>query len=83
MLGSNHIKRLTIFVEHFPPFLGSDRSVYEYAKRIADTGVQIHFIVTQPLRYLIGQRSPDWEYTKNWLKPPSKVHKNINAEYLL
>ncbi|MFW9842777.1 MAG: glycosyltransferase family 4 protein, partial [Candidatus Thorarchaeota archaeon] len=80
---SNHIKRLTIFVEHFPPFLGSDRSVYEYAKRIADTGVQIHFIVTQPLRYLIGQRSPDWEYTKNWSKSPSKVHKNINAEYLL
>ncbi|MHA2159861.1 MAG: glycosyltransferase family 4 protein [Candidatus Thorarchaeota archaeon] len=83
MRGSARIKRLAIFVEHFPPYLGSDRSVFEHAKRIADTGVQIHFIVTQPLRYLIGRRSPDWEYTKNWSKPPPKVHKNVSAEYLL
>ncbi len=79
----NRIKRLGIFVEHFPPFLGSDRSVFELAKRIADTGVQVHFIVTQPLRYLIGQRPADWKYLKNWSSPPPKVHKNISAEYLL
>jgi len=80
---NRHIKRLTIFVEHFPPFLGSDRSVFELAKRIADTGVHVHFIVTQPLRYLIGQRPPDWKYKENWAKSPPKVHKNISAEYLL
>ncbi len=79
----NRIKRLGIFVEHFPPFLGSDRSIFELAKRIADTGVQVHFIVTQPLRYLIGQRPVDWKYQKNWSSPPPKIHKNISAEYLL
>jgi glycosyltransferase involved in cell wall biosynthesis len=81
--GSNRVKRLGIFVEHFPPFLGSDRTVFELAKRIADTGVQVHFIATQPLRYLIGQRPPDWEYKDNWSRPPPKVHKNITAEYLM
>ncbi|MCK5388909.1 MAG: hypothetical protein KAJ36_00345, partial [Candidatus Thorarchaeota archaeon] len=60
------MKRLGIFVEHFPPFLGSDRSIFELAKRIADTGVQVHFIVTQPLRYLIGQRPADWKYQDYW-----------------
>ncbi len=79
----NHIRRLGIFVEHFPPFLGSDRSIFELAKRIADTGVQVHFIVTQPLRYLIGQRPVDWKYQNNWSSPPPKVHENISAEYLL
>ncbi len=79
----NHIRRLGIFVEHFPPFLGSDRSIFELAKRIADTGVQVHFIVTQPLRYLIGQRPVDWKYKNNWSRPPPKVHENISAEYLL
>ena len=77
------MKRLGIFVEHFPPFLGSDRSIFELAKRIADTGVQVHFIVTQPLRYLIGQRPADWKYQDYWSSPPPKVHKNISAEYLL
>ncbi len=79
----NRIKRLGIFVEHFPPFLGSDRSTFELAKRVADTGVQVHFIVTQPLRYLIGERPPDWKYQNYWSGPPPKVHENISAEYLL
>lgn len=83
MRGSNRIKRLGIFVEHFPPFLGSDRAVFELAKPIADSGVQIHFIVTQPLRYLVGQRPLDWEYKEYWVKAPPKIHKNITAEYLL
>jgi glycosyltransferase involved in cell wall biosynthesis len=83
MRDSNSTRRLVVFVEHFPPFLGSDRTVFELAKRIADTGVQIHFIVTQPLRYLINQRPPDWEYKNNWSHPPPKIHRNISAEYLL
>jgi len=81
--GTNRINKLAIFVEHFPPFLGSDKSVFELAKPIADKGVKIHFIATQPLRYLVGQRPPDWEYKENWTKPPPKVHENISAEYLL
>lgn len=79
----NSIKRLAVFVEHFPPFLGSDRSIFELAKRVADTGVQVHFIVTQPLRYLIGERPADWKYKDSWSGPPPKVHKNISAEYLI
>ena len=82
-MGLNRIKRLAIFVEHFPPFLGSDRSTFELAKRVADTGVQVHFIVTQPLRYLIGGRPADWKYQDYWSEPPPKVHKNISAEYFL
>jgi len=74
---------MVIFVEHFPPFLGSDRSIYELAHRVADKGVRIHFIATQPLRYLLGRRPPSWEYAKNWVSPPPRVHPNINADYLL
>lgn len=80
---TSRIKRIAIFAEHFPPFLGSDRSIFELARSIAESGVHIHFIVTQPLRFLVGQRPPDWEYKENWQKPPPKFHKNISAEYLL
>ncbi|MBD3405006.1 MAG: glycosyltransferase [Candidatus Lokiarchaeota archaeon] len=75
--------RILAFVEHYPPFLGSDRSVFELAKRAAQKGKKIHFVATQPLRYLVGQRPPDWEYTKNWDGPVPKTHENISAKYLL
>jgi glycosyltransferase involved in cell wall biosynthesis len=76
-------KRVAVFVEHFPPYLGSDRSVFELAKRVAEKGVKVRFIVTQPLRYLIGQRPSDWSYKENWSNPPKIVHENISAKYLL
>jgi len=83
-LTSNRtVRSMVIFVEHFPPFLGSDRSIYELARRVADRGVRIHFIATQPLRYLLGRRPPTWEYAKNWAHPPPKVHPNITADYLI
>ena len=76
-------KRIAVFVEHFPPYLGSDRSIFELSKRAAARGVKIHFVVTQPLRYLYGQRPATWKYKKNWEGPPPKVHNNISAKYLL
>lgn len=80
---SRKTNRIVAFVEHYPPFLGSDRSIFELAKRVAKKGRRIHFVATQPLRYLVGQRPPDWEYTKNWEGPVPKTHKNISAKYLL
>ncbi len=77
------IQSMTVMVEHFPPFLGSDRSVFELAKRAAESGVRVSFIAVQPLRYLIGRRPEDWPYKKNWERSPPKVHPNISAQYLL
>ncbi len=79
----NFPKRIAVFVEHFPPYLGSDRSIFELSKRAAARDVKIHFVVTQPLRYLYGQRPATWKYKENWKGPPPKVHSNISARYLL
>ncbi len=77
------LNRLAVFVEHFPPFLGSDRTMFELAKRVAEKGTKVHFIVTQPLRYLVGHRPEDWKYKENWKNSPPDVHENITARYLL
>jgi glycosyltransferase involved in cell wall biosynthesis len=77
------IRRMAVFVEHFPPFLGSDRTVFELTKRVAEKGVKVHFVATQPLRYLVGERPDDWSYKDNWVGPPPKVHPNVTCEYLL
>jgi glycosyltransferase involved in cell wall biosynthesis len=79
---NNRPKRIAVFVEHFPPFLGSDRSVFELAKRVAEKGVQVHFVATQPLRYLVGQRPDNWSYKNRWKQTPPSVHKNISCTYL-
>ncbi len=77
------VERIAVFVEHFPPFLGSDRTVYELATRVAQRGVKVHFVATQPLRYLVGQRPDDWAYKENWSGPPPDIHPNVTGEYLL
>ena len=77
------VKNITVFVEHFPPYLGSDRTIYELARRAVNHGVNVHFIATQPLRYLLGGRPPDWSYKKNWYNPPPQIHPNVTSEYLL
>ncbi|MHA1928782.1 MAG: glycosyltransferase family 4 protein [Candidatus Thorarchaeota archaeon] len=71
-----------MFVEHFPPFLGSDKSIFEFTKRIVNQGVSVHFIVTQPLRYLLGNRPKNWVYKDQWLDKPPHIHKRISARYL-
>ncbi|MFW9851018.1 MAG: hypothetical protein ACFFF4_17970 [Candidatus Thorarchaeota archaeon] len=72
--------RIAVFVEHFPPYLGSDRSVFELTKRLAYKGHKVHFIATQPLRYLVGQRSKDWSYKNQWRKKPPQIHQDISCK---
>jgi len=83
LISSSQLRRLVVFVEHFPPFLGSDRTVFELARRVAEHNVRVHFVATQPLRYLLGNRPPDWEYKDNWTHPPPRIHTNITARYLV
>jgi len=80
---SGQVQRLVVFVEHYPPFLGTDRTIFELSKRVAERGVKVHFIATQPLRYLVGRRPPAWEYKENWTRPPPKIHDNITARHLV
>ena len=49
--------KLVVFVEFFPPKLGSDRRIYEIMKRISKTN-EIHFIVMPPFRWLSGKFLP-------------------------
>ncbi len=79
----SRLERLAIFVEHFPPYLGSDRSVYELGLRAAKHGVSVHFVATQPLRYLLGERPANWPYVENWKTPPVITERNVTYEYLL
>lgn len=76
-------KRVAIFVEHFPPYLGSDRTIFELGKRLPDHGYKVHFIATQPLRYLLGRRPENWEYKKVWRTGPPDVGENISSKHLL
>ncbi|NWF95426.1 MAG: glycosyltransferase family 4 protein [Candidatus Thorarchaeota archaeon] len=80
---TSRLSRVLVFAEHFPPFLGSDRTVFELSSRLADRGIRVHYVTTQPLRYLLGARPPDWSYKENWTKGPPKIHRLISAEYLL
>ena len=50
--------RLLVFVEYFPPKLGSDRRIYEIMKRISKTN-EIHFIAMPPFRWLSGKFLPE------------------------
>ena len=76
-------KRVVIFVEHFPPYLGSDRTIFELGNRLPGKGYKVHYVATQPLRYLLGRRPENWDYKKNWEKSPPKVGQDISARYLL
>jgi len=50
--------KLVVFVEYFPPRLGSDRRIYEIMKRISKTN-EIHFVVMPPFRLLSGRFLPE------------------------
>lgn len=82
-MSADGLGRIAAFVEHFPPYLGSDKTIYELTTRSSERGVDVHFIATQPLRFLLGKRPEDWSYAKNWPDPPSVPYPNLSAEYLL
>ncbi len=78
------LKSMAVFVEHFPPFLGSDRSIFELATRAARHGIAVKFIALQPLRYLLGHRPRHWEYKKYWSQTSPSVNTppNVTVEHI-
>jgi len=76
-------RNVAIIVEHVPPYLGSDRSIYELGRRLPKHGYKVQFIATQPLRYLLGRRPDNWEYKKVWQTAPPNIGRNISVKYLL
>ena len=48
--------RIAVFVEFFPPSLGSDRRIYEIMTRLSKKH-EIHFLVFPPFRMLSGKIS--------------------------
>ena len=50
--------KLVVFVEYFPPRLGSDRRIYEIMKRVSKTE-EVHFVVMPPFRLLSGKFLPE------------------------
>ena len=43
--------RIVVFVEHYPPYMGSDKRIYELMKRISKRQ-EVHFIVFPAIRKL-------------------------------
>lgn len=48
--------KIAVFVEYFPPRLGSDRRIYELMRRLSSKH-EIHFIAVPPFRLLCGRLS--------------------------
>jgi len=73
--------RIAVFVEFFPPNLGSDRRIYELMRRLSKIH-QIHFLVFPPFRLLSGQiLSPQSHY--HFRKKEIVVsHQGIMAHYI-
>jgi len=50
--------KIAVFVEYFPPKLGSDRRIFEIMKRLSRKH-EIHFIVFPPFRMLLAKNQKD------------------------
>jgi glycosyltransferase involved in cell wall biosynthesis len=75
--------KLAVFVEFFPPNLGSDRRIYEIMRRLA-VKHDIHFIVMPPFRKLSGSRNPEKKRDDPHFCGEEKqvLHKGIYAHYV-
>lgn len=73
--------RIAVFVECFPPKLGSDRRIYELMKRLSKKH-EIHFIVLPPFRMLSGKLllHQGCFHLKN--REVIAVHHGITAHYI-
>jgi glycosyltransferase involved in cell wall biosynthesis len=80
--GKGKSIRLMAIVEHFPPYMGSDRTVFELTRQLAIQGVKVRIVALPPLRYLLGRRPKTWHYKQYWTKGPPSVHPNMSAQYL-
>jgi len=72
--------RITVFVEFFPPNLGSDRRIYEIMTRLPKEH-EIHFLVFPPFRMLSGKISSPQDRFHLQGKEIIMKQKNITAHY--
>jgi len=73
--------RIAVFVEFFPPNLGSDRRIYELMTRLSKKH-QIHFLVLPPFRLLSGKISSPQSHYHFQKKETIALQKGITAHYI-
>ncbi|MDH5754027.1 MAG: glycosyltransferase family 4 protein [Candidatus Bathyarchaeota archaeon] len=73
--------RIAVFVEFFPPKLGSDRRIYELMKRLSKNH-EIHFVVLPPFRMLSGKLSLPQSRFHFQREEVVVVHQDIIAHYI-
>lgn len=73
--------RIAVFVEFFPPNLGSDRRIYELMTRLSKRH-QIHFLVLPPFRLLSGEVSSPQSRYHFQKKEIIVLQKGIMAHYI-
>ena len=73
--------RIAVFVEFFPPNLGSDRRIYEIMTRLS-TKHEIHFFVLPPFRMLSGKISSPQHYLHSQHWEIIRKREGITAHYL-
>jgi len=81
-LGMSTMK-VTVFVEYFPPKLGSDRRIFEIMKRLSKKH-EIHFIVFPPFRTLTessNQSGNTFDSSSSSLKE-NAVYEGINGHFV-
>jgi len=74
--------RIAVFVEFFPPNLGSDRRIYELMTRLSKKH-QIHFLVLPPFRLLSGEILSQQSRYHFQKKEIIVLQKGIMAHYIL
>lgn len=73
--------RIAVFVEFFPPKLGSDRRIYELMKRLSKNH-EIHFAVLPPFRMLSGKLSLSQSRFHFQREEAAVMHQTIIAHYI-
>jgi glycosyltransferase involved in cell wall biosynthesis len=75
--------KVTVFVEYFPPKLGSDRRIFEIMKRLSKKH-EIHFVVFPPFRTLTensNQSRNTFDNSNSSLKE-NAVYEGINGHFV-
>jgi len=74
--------RIAVFVEFFPPRLGSDRRIYEIMRRLADKH-EVHFLVIPPLRLFYGVVSLKGSLRRHlWKRESSLLSNKITGHFI-
>jgi glycosyltransferase involved in cell wall biosynthesis len=73
--------RIAVFVEFFPPNLGSDRRIYEIMTRLSKKH-EIHFLVFPPFRMLSGKISSQQDNLHFQGREIITKEKDITAHYI-